>query len=118
MFDVSPCILMYVNFFTFATGFSVKVESKSLWGEIIKIVDGQDKPGSEKDVGNTLLLHFLFNIIGSKGKKGPNFPVKKAGSTCKTVHPEGSDSYLMMYQTKCGGRKVKQQQNRNTTNGF
>ena len=50
-----------------------------------KIVDGKDTPGSAKDAGNALLSHFGFKSTGRKGKKGPKFPVKKAGRTCKAV---------------------------------
>ena len=51
-----------------------------------KIIDVQDNPGSEKDAGNDLLLHFGFNSTGRKGKKGLKFPVKKSVSPHKIFH--------------------------------
>ena len=55
-------------------------------GIMNEIIDGQDAPGSMKDAGNALLSHFEFNITGMKGKKGPEFPLKKAGMHYKKVH--------------------------------
>ena len=56
-------------------------------GRTNKIVDGWDTLGSEKDAGNALLLNFWFKCKEIKGKKRPNFPVKKVLRPYKTVHP-------------------------------
>ena len=51
-----------------------------------KIIDGQDNPGPDKDIGIVLTLHFGFKRIDGKEKKGPELPVKKEGRPCKTFH--------------------------------
>ena len=56
-------------------------------GRTNKIVDVRDTPGSAKDAGSVLLFYFDSKITWRKGKKRSNFPVKKSGSPCKTVHP-------------------------------
>ena len=60
-------------FLFFATEFSGRGKSKTLWGEQIIFFDERDTPGSEKDTVNTLLLNFGLNIKGRKGKKGGGF---------------------------------------------
>ena len=37
------------------------------------IVERQESPGSAKETGNTLLLHFGFNVTGGRGRRVQSF---------------------------------------------
>ena len=68
-------------------------------GRMNKVIGVRDTPGSAEDAVNTLLFHFGFKSTGKKGRKGPEFPLKKSGRTCKAVHPGRQEIWLTMGQS-------------------